>query len=291
MLESKGNDTAILLIECDDQKGLLSAICQFISNHEGNILSLNEYADTFSNRFFARVEWETSGFEILSKEDFTSTFNQQVGDRFNMQTQFFFSHEPTKTAIFVSKYSHCLEDLLYRHTSGELNISIPLIISNHNDLQPIADRYSIPYHVFPITKMNKREQELEQVKLLKQHNVELIVLARYMQILSEDFVNQYAERIINIHHSFLPAFAGAKPYHAAYKRGVKIIGATAHIVTSELDEGPIICQDVIKTTHRDSIDSMVLKGRDVERSMLSKAVNLFSKHQIITSKNKTIVFE
>ncbi len=284
-------ENGILLGQCADQKGILAAICDFINKNNGNIVSLNEFADTHTNTFFTRVEWELKGFNLATKEDFKEAFTQSVGQKFNMQIQAFSSINPTKTALFVSKYTHCIEDLLYRYQNGELAIEIPLIISNHDDLRYLAERYNIPYYVFPMSSKNKQEQEAKQLKLLKEHGVELIVLARYMQILSPHFVAQYKNQIINIHHSFLPAFAGAKPYHAAYKRGVKIIGATAHIVTSDLDEGPIICQDVIKTTHRDAIQDMIQKGRDVERAMLSKAVKLFTNHQVIVTSNKTIVFE
>ena len=283
--------TGILLIQCPDQKGILASVCQFLANHQGNIISLQEHADTSNHQFFSRIEWEMNDFLIQEKEEFNRRFQNEVGEHYAMNSQFYFSDEQTTTCLFVSKYSHCLEDILYRHSSGELNINIPLIISNHQDLEPLAKQYSIPYYHIPVTKKNKADQERKQRQLIEKHNCDLIVLARYMQILTPDFVSIYKNKIINIHHSFLPAFTGARPYHAAYDRGVKMIGATAHFVTSELDEGPIICQNITKITHRDSAQEMIVKGKDTEKMMLSRAVRLYSQHKLLANGNRTIVFE
>lgn len=284
-------NTGILLIQCPDQRGILSSICQFLAEKKGNIVSLQEFVDTSSEQFYARVEWEMDGFEYKDDKKFLDEFTKRVGDPYQMNVRFHCSDQRMRTCLFVSKYSHCLEDILYRYSSGELHIEIPLIISNHRDLEPLAKLYNIDYHYLPITKENKLQQEEKQQHLIHDHECEFIVLARYMQILTPDFVSAFKNRIINIHHSFLPAFTGAKPYHAAYERGVKMIGATAHFVTSELDEGPIICQDVTQISHRDSIRDMIVKGRDTEKLMLSKAVSLFAQHKLLANGQRTIVFD
>lgn len=286
---SKRN-TATLLIQCDDREGILASICSFIAKHHGNILSLQEHVEPLQQRFFARVEWDIHDFLLKEKSEFLQKFHEKVADPFQMDISYHLSREKIKVAAFVSKYSHCLEDLLYRYSSGELNIEIPVIISNHKNLREIAERNKIEFIYLPITKSNKKEQEKKQLELLEKYEIQLVVLARYMQILSEEFTNFYKNRIINIHHSFLPAFVGARPYHAAYKRGVKIIGATAHFVTSDLDEGPIICQNVTEITHRDQVEDMIIKGRDIEKIMFSKAIKLYSDHKVLAWNRRTVVF-
>ena len=285
-------DKAILLIQCEDQKGILAKVCHFLANHNANIVSLQEYADVKTNQFYCRVEWEMNGFSLSSVAEFNQSFHEEVGSNFSMDFRIYFTSQRPRVCVFVSKYSHCLEDLLYRHASGELAVDIPLIISNHKALAPIAKLRNIPFHYFKMNNSNKQSIEKEQRKLIEETDCDVVVLARYMQILSAEFVQAYKNRIINIHHSFLPAFTGAKPYHAAHKRGVKVIGATAHFVTEQLDEGPIICQDVTKITHKDSVQDMVIKGRDTEKQMLSKAVKLFCAHKVITGVDqRTIVFD
>ena len=287
----KKSRTCILLIQCRDEMGILANTCQFLAEHNGNIVSLQEFADRTTKQFFARIEWELEGFSIPDQQVLEAKFQEKIGKKYDMNARFYFSDTPTKTCVFVSKYSHCLEDLLYRFHNDELNISIECIISNHETLKEVARQHSVPFHFLPVTKENKAKQEQQQRELIEGFGCELILLARYMQILSPSFVQAYANRIINIHHSFLPAFTGARPYHAAYTRGVKIIGATAHFVTSELDEGPIICQDITKVTHRDTVQEMIAKGRDTEKQMFSKAARLFSEHKLLANGNRTIVFD
>ncbi|HEY1270665.1 MAG TPA: formyltetrahydrofolate deformylase, partial [Terriglobales bacterium] len=264
-------NTAILLISCPDQKGLVATIADFVFQHNGNILHADEHADQESNLFLMRVEFDPAGFNIDLADGFSRQFTP-IAERFQMKWRLAQSSHRPRMVILVSKYDHCLVDLLYRHHSGELVCDIPLIVSNHPDNQPIADFYRIPYQVVSVSKDNKREAEQRILSLLKGVSPEFLVLARYMQILSQDFVNAYPHRIINIHHSFLPAFVGAKPYHQAFQRGVKLIGATSHFVTEVLDDGPIIEQDVVRISHRDSLDDLLQKGRDLEKVVLSRAV-------------------
>jgi len=282
-------NTAILLITCPDRKGLVAAISDFVYRHNGNILHADEHADEESNLFLMRVEFDPTDFDIPLAE--ISSHFTPIAERFGMNWRVAFSSHRPKMAIMVSKYDHCLVDLLYRHKSGELACDIPLILSNHPDTQPLADFYGIPYFVIPVAKDNKRESELKQLALLRQHNPDLIVLARYMQVLSNGFVNAYPHRIINIHHSFLPAFVGAKPYHQAFQRGVKLIGATSHYVTEVLDDGPIIEQDVVRISHRDTLDDLLQKGRDLEKVVLSRAVRWHIENRILFYGNKTVVFD
>jgi formyltetrahydrofolate deformylase len=236
-----------------------------------------------------RIEWETDGFK-LPEQDFLTEFNQEIASALSMDWQIHYSDKPPKAAIFVTKDGHCLYDLLSRHESGELNIEIPLIIGNHDALQDVAKRFGIPFALFKITKDNKAKQEEAEISLLKEHNVDTIILARYMQILSDSFVSQFQNQIINIHHSFLPAFAGAKPYHQAFERGVKLIGATSHYVTAELDEGPIIAQDVIRVSHRETLSDFIRHGRDLEKIVLSRGVWAHSQRKVLVLENKTVVF-
>ena len=282
-------ETAVLLISCRDQKGLVAAVSDFVYKNEGNIVHAEQHVDVQENIFFHRVEWELEGF-ALAPDEITPAF-QNVADRFGMNWTVRFSFDRPKVAIFVSKYDHCLADLLYRYRVGELNGEIMAVISNHPDLEPLVEPFGIPFHLFPITAENKAAQEEEELDLLRALGVETIILARYMQVLSVRFVRSYPNRIINIHHSFLPAFVGAKPYHQAHTRGVKLIGATSHYVTEQLDDGPIIEQDVCRVTHRDSLESMIAKGRELERQVLGRAVRLHLQHRVLAYGRKTVVFD
>jgi len=282
-------NTAILLLTCPDRKGVVAAIADFIYRHNGNILHADEHGDLDSGMFQMRVEFDPADFSIDLAE-FSKPFSP-IAEKFEMNWQLAQSSYRPRMIILVSKHDHCVVDLLYRHKSGELACDIPLIISNHPDNQPIAEFYCIPYITVPVPKDNKCEAEQKILDLLKQHSPDFIVLARYMQILSNDFVNQYPHRIINIHHSFLPAFIGAKPYHQAFARGVKLIGATSHYVTEVLDDGPIIEQDVVRISHRDSLDDLLQKGRDLEKVVLSRAVRWHIENRVLLYGNKTVVFD
>jgi formyltetrahydrofolate deformylase len=281
-------NSAILLIACPDQKGVVATISDFVFRHNGNILHADEHADEGSNLFLMRVEFDPADFDI-DLNDFAKHFSP-IATKFQMTWRLAQSNHREKMVILVSKYDHCLVDLLYRHKSGELACDIPLIISNHPDNQSIAEFYRIPYVTIPVPKDNKRPAEEKILSLLRQHDPDFIVLARYMQILSNEFVNEYPQRIINIHHSFLPAFVGAKPYHQAFERGVKLIGATSHYVTEVLDDGPIIEQDVTRISHRDSVDDLLQKGRDLEKVVLSRAVRWHVENRILLYGKKTVVF-
>ncbi len=281
-------NTAILLITCPDQKGLVATIADFVFRHGGNILHADEHGDETSNLFLMRVEFDPAQFDI-DLANFTKHF-APIAKKFNMTWRLAQSSYRPKMAILVSKYDHCLVDLLYRHQSGELACDIPAIISNHPDTQPIAEFYRIPFFLVPVEKENKLEGEQKILQLLRPHSPDFIVLARYMQILSVGFVAEYPHRIINIHHSFLPAFVGAKPYHQAFERGVKLIGATSHYVTEELDDGPIIEQDVVRISHRDSLDDLLQKGRDLEKVVLSRAVRWHVDNRVLLYGKKTVVF-
>jgi len=278
----KGNDnTAILLIHCPDRPGILAAVTEFINRHQGNILYLDQYVNREEKVFFMRVEWDLTDFQI-PREKIEEYFNTLIAIRFEMIFRLYFADELPRMAIFVSKLSHCLYDLMARYAAGEWKVKIPLIISNHKDLEPVAKRFGIDFYTFPINEKNKSEQEAMELQLLKENNINFCVLARYMQILSPEFIRNYPNKIINIHHSFLPAFAGSKPYHAAYERGVKIIGATGHYVTEDLDAGPIISQDVTRISHKDSVEDLIRKGRDLEKIVLSAAVEKHINRKILT---------
>ncbi len=281
-------NSAILLISCPDRKGEVATIADFVYRHGGNILHADEHGDEESGLFLMRVEFDPKDFDI-DLADFGKHFAPIAGT-FAMNWRLAQSSQRPKMIIFVSKYDHCLVDLLYRHQSGELACEIPLIISNHPDTQPIADFYKVPFTVIPVTKENKAEAEAQTQALLEKHQPDFIVLARYMQILSNEFVNRYPQRIINIHHSFLPAFIGGRPYHQASERGVKLIGATSHYVTQELDDGPIIEQDVVRVSHRDTVEDLIRKGRDLEKIVLSRAVRLHIENRVLVYGNKTVVF-
>jgi formyltetrahydrofolate deformylase len=281
--------SAILLISCPDQKGVVASISDFVFRHNGNILHADEHADTESNLFLMRVEFDPTDFDIRL-DDFAERFSP-IAARFDMRWRLARSDYRPKMIILVSKYDHCLVDLLYRYQNGELACEIPLIISNHLDNRPIAEFYKVPYAVISVTKDNKAEAEHRILDLITQNNFDFLVLARYMQVLSDGFVRQFPQRIINIHHSFLPAFVGGKPYHQAYARGVKLIGATSHYVTEVLDDGPIIEQDVIRVSHRDSLVDLLQKGRDLEKVVLSRAVRWHIENRILLYGNKTVVFD
>lgn len=282
-------NNAILLLHCPDKPGLISELTNFITVNNGNIIYLDQYVDHTEEQFFMRMEWELDKF-LIPQEKISEYFNTLYAAKHQMQFTIFFREQKPRMALFVSKMSHCFYDIMARYIAGEWDVEIPLIVSNHEDLRPAAERFGIPYHVFPITKDNKAELEPKEMDLLKQNNIDFIVLARYMQIISEDMINAYPQRIINIHHSFLPAFIGAKPYHQAYTRGVKLIGATSHYVTTELDAGPIIEQDVVRISHKDTIQDLINKGKDLEKIVLSHAVQKHIEHKILAFKNKTVIF-
>ena len=281
--------TAKLLLHCPDKPGILAEVTDFITVNKGNIIYLDQYVDHVENIFFMRIEWELKDF-LVPQEKIEDYFATLYAQKYEMNFRLYFSDTKPRMAIFVSKMSHCLFDLLARYTAGEWNVEIPLIISNHPDLQHVAERFGIPFHLFPITKETKEEQEKKEMELLAKHKITFIVLARYMQVISEQMINAYPNRIINIHHSFLPAFVGAKPYHAAFERGVKIIGATSHYVTTELDAGPIIEQDVVRITHKDTVQDLVNKGKDLEKIVLSRAVQKHIERKVLAYRNKTVIF-
>ena len=282
-------NSAILLVQCPDRKGLDAAIAEFIYCHDGNILHFEQHQAGEERFYLARIEWELSGFQLDLKQ-FPEKFGP-IAEKFSMQWRVALSSYRPRVALFVSKYDHCLVDLLYRQRNGELACEIPLIISNHPDARRHADFHAIPYHIIPVTKENKSEAEAQQMELLHHHKIDLVVLARYMQVLSSDFIRHYPQQIINIHHSFLPAFIGAKPQQQAYDRGVKLIGATAHYVTEVLDDGPIVEQGVARISHRDALEDLVEKGRDLEKVVLSRAVRWHIENRILLYGNKTIIFE
>ena len=281
-------NSAILLISCPDRKGEVATIADFIYRHNGNILHADEHGDQESGLFLMRVEFDPTEFDI-KLADFSEHFSP-IADAFGMKWRLAQSSLRQRMIILVSRYDHCLVDLLYRHKSGELACDIPLIISNHDDNQAVADFYKVPYVMVPVTKENKQESEARIHALIARHQPDFLVLARYMQILSNDFVNRYPQRIINIHHSFLPAFVGARPYHQAFERGVKLIGATSHYVTEVLDDGPIIEQDVVRVSHRDTVEDLIRKGRDLEKVVLSRAVRWHVENRVLLYGNKTVVF-
>lgn len=282
-------DTATLLITCPDKKGIVATVADFLYKHNANILHADEHQDSEKNLFFLRTQWDMSGF-ALSRKKFEVRF-APIADKFQMKWKIFYSTDKPKIAIFASKEEHCLSDLLYRHKSKELNCGIPLIISNHPDAKALSGFHGIPFYEIDMDKDNKTGAEQRILSLLKKNNVDLVVLARYMRILSENFIHEFGNPIINIHHSFLPAFVGSKPYHQAYERGVKVIGATAHYVTADLDQGPIIGQDVLRVSHRDSVGDLAQKGKDIEKIVLSRAVKLHIENRVLTYGNKTVVFD
>ncbi|HEX3245299.1 MAG TPA: formyltetrahydrofolate deformylase [Chloroflexota bacterium] len=281
--------SATLLMSCPDQPGLVHRISEFIFSHGGNILFADQHLDDRTGMFLSRIEWDLSDFDL--QDDGIRRGFRPIADELDMSWELRLSSVPLRVAIFVSRIDHCLVDLLHRHSLGELRCQIVAIVSNHSDLEPLAARYGIPYFVFPITAENKVSQEEQELALLRDLRVDLIVLARYMQVITEQFVANYESRMINIHHSFLPAFSGARPYEQAFERGVKLIGATSHYVTAVLDDGPIIEQDAIRVTHRDDLNDFIRKGRDLERVVLARAVRLHLEGRVLRSGNKTVVFE
>jgi formyltetrahydrofolate deformylase len=282
-------NTAILLIDCPDQKGLVAAVANFLYSHGANILHADQHQDNELGLFFMRVEWDLNDFG-LDAAAFLKEF-QCIADRFRMNWRMEHARKRPAVAVFVSRYQHCLVDLLHRVQTGELACSIPLVISNHEDARALVEFYGIPFHHIPVTAENKQESERRQLELLERSNVDLVVLARYMQVLSPEFVARYPLRVINVHHSFLPAFSGARPYHAAFHRGVKLIGATSHYVTEVLDDGPIIEQDVTRVSHRAELEDFIERGRDLERVVLSRAVRWHLEHRILSYANKTVIFD
>jgi formyltetrahydrofolate deformylase len=282
-------ETAILLIDCPDRKGIVATVADFLYRHNANILHADQHQDATQGLFFMRVEWDLSGFD-LSLDAVASAF-EPIAAKFEMRWRLEQSARRPRLAIFVSGYDHCLADLLYRHRAGEIDCDIPLIVSNHRAAEDLATFYGIPYHFIRVTPETKPAAERKQLDLLAANQIDLVVLARYMQILSSAFVDQYPNHIINVHHSFLPAFSGANPHQRAFERGVKLIGATSHYVTADLDDGPIIEQDVIRVSHRDQLENLVQKGRDLEKAVLSRAVRWHIEHRILVYGNKTVIFD
>lgn len=281
--------TAVLLISCPDQKGLVAAIADFLLKYNANILHADQHQDAEKNLFLMRVEWDLTDFS-LDLADFSPAFTP-IAERFGMTWRLAESGRKPRMAVFVSKFDHCLADLLYRYQSGELHCELPIIISNHEDNRGLANAYRVPYQYLAVRKDAKREAERTQLAILRDQRIDFIVLARYMQVLSPDFLQHYPNRVINIHHSFLPAFDGAKPYHRAFERGVKLIGATAHYVTETLDDGPIIEQDVTRISHRDHLEDLIQKGADLEKVVLSRAVKWHIDNRVLVYANKTVVFD
>ncbi|MFL2582695.1 MAG: formyltetrahydrofolate deformylase [Flavobacteriales bacterium] len=280
---------AVLLIECKDQQGIVSSITEFIYSNQGNIIDLDQYTDHENNHFFMRLEWSLEFFTV-QRDEIEAYFEANIGKRFGIGFNLYFRDERPRMGLFVTKLSHCLFDILGRWQSGELEIEIPVVISNHEHLRSIVERFDIPFEYLPVNTENKKKQEEKQLKILSDYDIDFVVLARYMQIISPEFINKYSNKIINIHHSFLPAFVGAKPYHAAFERGVKIIGATAHYVTDDLDAGPIIAQDIAHVTHRNSVQDLVKMGQDVEKLVLANAIKLHVERKMLVVGNKTIIF-
>ena len=288
-MSSNASERATLLVSCPDRRGIVAALAQVLYGHGANIFDSDQHTDPVAAQFFQRLHFDLS--ELQTDRGTLERAIQEVAERFGMHSELRYQNRVKRVAIFVSKYDHCLYDLLLRHQSGELRCEIPLIVSNHPDLEQVARQFGVPFELVPVTKENKAEAEARQQDLLRGQGVELLVLARYMQILSGEFVAGFSGKVINIHHSFLPAFVGGKPYHQAYQRGVKLIGATAHYASAVLDEGPIIEQDVVRSSHRDSIDDLVRKGRDLEKVVLARAVRLHLEDRVLVYGNKTVVFE
>ncbi len=283
------DQSATLLVSCPDRKGLVAALAQVLYGHGANILDADQHTDPVAGQFFQRIKFDMS--ELHTDQRSLETAIAEVASRFSMKWRLANGAGRARTAIFVSKYDHCLYDLLLRQRSGELATDIPMVISNHPDLEPVAKQFGVPFFHLPVTKETKREQEDKALDLLRSQSIDLVVLARYMQILTDDFLNEFEGEVINIHHSFLPAFMGGKPYHRAFERGVKLVGATAHYATVELDEGPIIEQDVVRCSHRDSVQDLVRKGRDLEKVVLARAVRWHLDDRILVYDNKTVVFD
>ena len=288
-MTDQNNNTAIILVYCPDRKGIIARITEFLNKNSGNIVYLEQHVDRQNKIFFMRIEWELDGF-LIPKNEIAEYFGSFIAIKYDMTWRLYFSDQRPRMAIFVSKLTHCLFDILSRYQAGEWNVEIPLIISNHETIESVANRFDIDFEYSPRSGDKKKEQEEKDILILEKYKIDFVVLARYMQILSEDFVNNYPNKIINIHHSFLPAFPGAKPYHSAHAKGVKIIGATSHYVTTELDAGPIIEQDVTRISHTDSVQDLVRKGQDLEKIVLSRAVFAHLQRKTMVYQNRTIVF-
>lgn len=288
-MTDQNNNTAIILVYCPDRKGIIARITEFLNKNSGNIVYLEQHVDRQNKIFFMRIEWELDGF-LIPKNEIAEYFGSFIVIKYDMTWRLYFSDQRPRMAIFVSKLTHCLFDILSRYQAGEWNVEIPLIISNHETIESVANRFDIDFEYSPRSGDKKKEQEEKDILILEKYKIDFVVLARYMQILSEDFVNNYPNKIINIHHSFLPAFPGAKPYHSAHAKGVKIIGATSHYVTTELDAGPIIEQDVTRISHTDSVQDLVRKGQDLEKIVLSRAVFAHLQRKTMVYQNRTIVF-
>ena len=282
-------NTAVLLITCPDRRGIVAAVAEFLYKHDANILHADQHQDAERNLFLMRVEWSLDGF-ALDLAEFSRRFSP-LADRFEMRWRLEDCRQPLRVALFVSKYDHCLMDLLYRHKTGELCCHVPLIVGNHPDAAKWGEFYGVPFHHVPTPPGAKDQFEQKQLALLSGERIDLVVMARYMQILSKEFVARYPQRVINVHHSFLPAFMGAKPYHRAFERGVKLIGATSHYATVDLDEGPIIEQDVVRISHRDGLEDLLERGRDLEKVVLSRAVRWHLDHRILVYDRKTVIFD
>ncbi len=288
-MQNTTNPEAILLLSCPDTRGIVAEVSHFVFTYGGNILESDQYSDPETQTYFMRVVWDLSDFKI-HQEKIVAAF-EPIATKFTMNYRIEFSSRRIRMAIFVSKYDHCLYDLLLRNREGETHADIALIVGNHRDTEPIAEYFGVPFAFFPVSADTRDAVEEKEVALLHEKGIDLVVLARYMQILGERFVDEFKYRIINIHHSFLPAFVGAKPYHQAYSRGVKIIGATSHYVTADLDQGPIIEQDVARISHKNNVHNLVMKGRNLEKTVLTRAVKLHLEHRILVFRNKTVVFE
>jgi formyltetrahydrofolate deformylase len=280
---------AVLLLSCPDQKGLVATVSDFVFRNDGNVVDADQHTDFETRLFLQRIEWEMEGFRLAPGE--VAAAFRPIAERYGMAWSLHFSDQVPRMAIFVSKLDHCLQDLLWRQRNGELRAEVAFVVGNHADLQPVAESFGVPFQLHPIRPETRAEQEARIMARLRDGRVDLVVLARYMQIVGTPLVEAWRHRMINIHHSFLPAFAGGRPYHQAHARGVKVIGATAHYVTEQLDEGPIIEQDVIRVSHRDTVDDMVRKGRDLERVVLARAVRQHLRHRVLVYANRTVVFE
>jgi formyltetrahydrofolate deformylase len=289
MRDMSSTQSAVLRIFCPDQKGITTAVTGFVTRHHGNILHADQHIDDHTNTFFMRIEWDLKDF-TLDQSGIERSF-QPIAEQFKMHWRFSTTIQPDRVAIFVSKHLHCLNDLLYRYQYGQLPCTVAMVISNHPEARVMVEPYKIPFYEVPITPETKRDQEAQELKLLKAADIDLIVLARYHQILSPEFVQTYPHQIINIHHSFLPAFVGRKPYHQAYEKGVKIIGATAHYVTEDLDQGPIIEQDTVRISHRDKVDDLIRKGEDLEKVVFHRAIRWHLQRKILCYGRKTVIFD
>ena len=282
-------ELATLLVSCSDRRGIVAALAQVLYGYGANILDSSQHTDSIAGQFFQRLRFDMS--ELQSDRATMERAVQEVAGRFGMRYRLLYANKPKRVAIYVSKYDHCLYDLLLRHQAGELQCELAMVLSNHPDLEKVAKTFGVPFHLSPKDGQNKAEVERREIALLDEHGIDLVVLARYMQVLGPEFVSHFDGRVINIHHSFLPAFIGGRPYHQAYERGVKLIGATAHYATKTLDEGPIIEQDVVRSSHRDSIDDLIRKGRDLEKVVLARAVRWHLDDRVLIYSNKTVVFD